>query len=134
MEKLIPCGPYMKILIVDDEVPFLNLLKRYLELWGHECVTAMTGQAAMELLREGGYDLVLLDIFLPDVKGYDLIPSFRRHLPDIDVIAMTGYNTRALESAVRQQDVLFYMIKPFEASQLKEILEHLVKKKAIAAS
>jgi len=124
----------MKILIVDDEIPFLNLLKRYLELWGHECLEAMSGQAAMELLREGGYDLVILDIFLPDGKGYDLIPSIRRCIPAIDVIAMTGYNTRALESAVRQQDVLFYMIKPFEASQLKEILEHLVKKKAMAAS
>jgi DNA-binding NtrC family response regulator len=123
----------MKILIVDDEVPFLNLLKRYLELWGHECASAVSGQTAMEALRDGTYDLVLLDIFLPDVKGYDLIPIIRRHLPNIDVITMTGYNTRELESIVRQQDILFYMIKPFEASQLKEILEHLSKKKIAAA-
>jgi DNA-binding NtrC family response regulator len=123
----------MKILIVDDEVPFLNLLKRYLELWGHECATAVSGQTAMESLRDGTFDLVLLDIFLPDVKGYDLIPIIRRHLPNIDVITMTGYNTRELESIVRQQDILFYMIKPFEASQLKEILEHLSKKKITAA-
>jgi DNA-binding NtrC family response regulator len=123
----------MKILIVDDEVPFLNLLKRYLELWGHECATAVSGQTAMESLRDGTFDLVLLDIFLPDVKGYDLIPIIRRHLPNIDVITMTGYNTRELESIVRQQDILFYMIKPFEASQMKEILEHLSKKKIAAA-
>ncbi len=123
----------MKILIVDDEVPFLNLLKRYLELWGHDCATAVSGQNALELLRDAVYDLVLMDIFLPDVKGYDLIPIIRRHLPNIDVITMTGYNTRELESIVRQQDILFYMIKPFEASQLKEILEHLSKKKVAAA-
>ena len=48
-----------------------------------------------------------MDIFLPDVKGYDLIPIIRRHLPNIDVITMTGYNTRELESIVRQQDILF---------------------------
>ena len=123
----------MKILIVDDEVPFLNLLKRYLELWGYECATAVSGQTAMESLRDGTFDLVLLDIFLPDVKGYDLIPIIRRHLSNIDVITMTGYNTRELESIVRQQDILFYMIKPFEASQLKEILEHLSKRNITAA-
>ena len=123
----------MKILIVDDEVPFLNLLKRYLELWGHECQTAVSGKTAMEVLRDKAFDLVLLDIFLPDVKGYDLISPIRKHLPNIDVITMTGYNTRELESIVRQQDILFYMIKPFEASQLKEILEHLSKKKMAAA-
>ncbi len=123
----------MKILIVDDELPFICLLRRYLELWGHDCVTADSGSTAMEILRGGVFDLVLLDIFLPDVKGYDLIPSIRKHLPNIHIITMTGYNTRELESIVRKQDVLFYMTKPFEAGQLKEILEHLSKKKMAAA-
>lgn len=124
----------MRILIVDDEVPFLNLLKRYLELWGYECTTATSGKAAMEALHDGAFDLVLLDIFLPDIKGYDLITPIRKHLPKVDVITMTGYNTRELESIVRQQDILFYMIKPFEASHLKEILEHLSKKRVTAAA
>ena len=123
----------MKVLVVDDEAPFLDLLKRYLALPEHDCATADSGQKALELLQSETFDLILMDIFLPDIKGYDLIPIIRKQRPDIDVITMTGYNSRELESTVRQQDILFYMIKPFEAGQLKEILEHLSKKKVVAA-
>ncbi len=72
---------------------------------------------------------MLLDIQLPDCKGDELIPQFKEIWPDIGVVTMTDYNSRELELEVRQKGILFYMIKPFSKKVLKEILDHISKKK-----
>jgi len=72
---------------------------------------------------------VLVDIYLPDCMGHELIPRFKEIWPDIGVVVMTGYNSRELELEVRRQGVIYYMIKPFSLEVLREILDHMVIKK-----
>jgi len=56
---------------------------------------------------------MLLDIYLPDCKGHELIPKFKEARPDMGIVTITGYNTRELELEVRQQGILYYMVKPY---------------------
>ncbi len=115
----------MNILIVEDEAPVARLLERMLESWGHECDCAATAAAAVRKFESAVYDLVILDIFLPDAEGHTLIPGFKAAHPDVVIIAMTGFNTRELELNVRKAGVAVYMLKPIETAALKSVIEHM---------
>ena len=117
----------MNILLVDDDYDFANTIKALILRWHHNVELAGTGIDALAALEKKHFDLILIDIFLPDVKGYDMISKIKVIQPDIRIITMTGYNTRELEQSVRQQGVLYYMIKPFQTGDLRAILEHITK-------
>ena len=119
----------MKVLIVDDNAALSSSVSDAIVSWGYRAKSADTGELALKKMESENFDLVLLDIFLPDCKGHELISQFKKKQPGIGVITMTGYNSRDLEKEVRRQGVLFYMIKPFANTHLKKILDHVNKKK-----
>jgi len=119
----------MDILIAEDDFKISYVLAETIKGLKHHVETAGTGKDALKKVREKRFDLVLLDIFLPDCKGHELIPQFKEIWPDIGILAMTGYNSRELELEVRKQKVLYYMIKPFSIKEMKEVLDHISKKK-----
>ncbi len=119
----------MNILVVEDEVSAARAMKQSMEVWDHDVETVHTGQDALEKLREKRFDLMLLDIFLPDCEGHKLIPQFKEVCPEIGIVTITGYNSRELELEVRKKGILFYMIKPFKKKILKDILDHILKKR-----
>lgn len=114
----------MKVLVVDDDPKIAAYLKSLLTRMECEAMVAGTGDEAMQFFEKQPADLVLLDLFLPDCRGDELIPEFRRRWPDVQVITMTGYNSEELERAVRSIGVVYYMIKPFEVENLKLLIEH----------
>ena len=67
----------MRILIVDDEKPILNLIRISLSNAGYWCETAEDGNQALEKIDNGKYDLILLDIMLPEVDGFELLEYIR---------------------------------------------------------
>ncbi len=113
----------MNILVVEADIGEI------IERWGHKVEKAGSGKEALQMFTKNMFDMVLLDIFLPDVKGYELIPQFKRLCPEIGIITMTGYNSRELEMKVREQGILYYMIKPFETKYLKSLLDHISQKR-----
>jgi DNA-binding NtrC family response regulator len=119
----------MKVLIVEDDIALSSSVSDAVASWGYRTACAETGERALKKIEDENFDLVLLDVFLPDCKGHKLISQIKTKQPDIGVITMTGYNSRDLEKEVRKQGVLFYMIKPFADNQLKNILDHVNKKK-----
>ncbi|MCB2185282.1 MAG: response regulator [Deltaproteobacteria bacterium] len=125
----------MHILVVEDEKATADLLLECLQAWGHDAVCAGDGAAAKQMLSRGtGFDLLLLDLFLPDGLGHHMLPAFRALQPELPVVTMTGSNTRELELQVRQQGILYYMSKPFELMELKRLLDHVGRNSALAAS
>jgi DNA-binding response OmpR family regulator len=125
----------MHVLIVDDELEIGNALQELIEQWGHQVILAGNGKQATELFKKhNGFDLVLLDLLLPDVKGYELIPMFRKTSPHVPVITMTGHNSRELEAATRKNGVMYYMQKPIDMRALKTIFDHLARKNYSMAS
>jgi len=119
----------MNILLVEDEVSVSRVIGKEIEALGHSVNTAYTGQDALKKVTKNRFDLILLDIYLPDCRGDELIPKFKEAQPDIGIISMTGYNTKELELEVRKKGILYYMVKPFRIEEMKEILDHISKKR-----
>lgn len=120
----------MDVLIVEDDVFTAKSIFEIIRRKKYSSETVGTGREAVERVRHKKFDLVLLDIFLPDCKGYELIPQFKEQWPGISIVAMTGYNTRELELKVRNQGINYYMIKPFNLEEVTGILDHISKNKA----
>lgn len=73
----------MNILIVDDEKPILNLIRISLSNAGYLCDTAADGNQALEKIDNGKYDLILLDIMLPEVDGFELMENMSLKMLDL---------------------------------------------------
>jgi DNA-binding response OmpR family regulator len=98
------------------------------EKWGHNAVIAGSGEAALKIIRNEIFDLILLDIFLPDTVAYDLIPHIKEQWSGIKIITMTGYSDMEVEKKVRSQGISYYMVKPINLDELKSIIQHMRQK------
>jgi CheY-like chemotaxis protein len=116
---------FVNILIVDDDIFVSCFIEKLFIKWGHSVEIAGSGRDALKKFAQNGFELVLLDIFLPDAKGYDLIPQLKKQCPDTGIVAMTGHNTRELELKIRKKGVLFYMSKPVEIGDLKSVVDYI---------
>lgn len=118
----------MNVLIVEDDVFTAESISEIVRKREYNSETVRTGKEAMERIKQKRFDLAFLDIFLPDCKGYELIPQFREHWPGIGILAMTGHNSRELELKVRSFKINYYMIKPFGIEEVEEVLNHISKR------
>ncbi len=106
----------IKILIVEDEKPISNLIKMNLEDAGYQCVCAYDGMEAADILEEQSFDLVLLDIMLPKVDGYELLEYIRpMEIPVIFLTAKAALDDRVKGLNLGAED---YIVKPFEIVEL----------------
>ena len=106
----------MKILVVDDEKPIANLIRISLSNAGYFCDTAQDGNEALEKIDNGRYDLILLDIMLPEVDGFELMAYIRPlGIPVIFLTAKNAVNDRVKGLRMGAED---YIIKPFEIAEL----------------
>jgi len=105
-----------RILIVEDDSSISDLIRMNLELIGYEIVQAFDGQECLDILKEDKFDLVLLDIMLPKVDGYQIIPVVMEY--DIPVLVLTAKD--ALLDKVRGLNLGAddYITKPFETIEL----------------
>jgi len=111
------------VLVVDDEPSIGKLLKKELSSPGRAMQTAETAHQAREMLRRSLYEVVILDLRLPDADGLDLLVEIRQHLPDIEVIIITGHGN--IDSAVEAMKLgaYDYITKPFNLEELELIVE-----------
>lgn len=103
-----------RILIVEDERPIRNLIMRNLELIGHNCVGVGDGLAASQVMESEQFDLMILDVMLPGLSGFELI-EFANGTPVIFVTAKEGLNDRLKGLSLGADD---YIVKPFEIQEL----------------
>ena len=122
-----------KILIVDDEPPVCSNLQDQLDKHGYLTVSCGTGTEAIAHLTHDKYDLVLLDINLPDMAGYKVMDHINQHDLDTLVILMTGY--ASLESAITalRKGAYDYLRKPLLQAELLKTTENaLVHKRLVS--
>lgn len=103
-----------RILIVEDERPIRNLIQRNLELVGHTCVGVGDGIDALAIIESERFDLMIFDIMLPGVSGFELI-AHASDTPTIFVTAKEGINDRLKGLSLGADD---YIVKPFEIQEL----------------
>src|SRR3954449_6947919 len=119
-----------RILVVDDEPDIRELVRMNLEIEGHDAVLVANGQSALDVLEQGGIDLVLLDVMMPGIDGWEVLRRVKAH-PDASVseVPIIMLTARAddldqvkggIEGAVR------YITKPFSVADLRDqVLEAL---------
>ena len=103
-----------KILIVEDEKAINDLLKLNLEMVGHQCVSAFTGKEAIRTAGEQGFDLMLLDVMLPDMEGFAVMEKVR-DVPTIFLTARGATVDKIRGFGLGADD---YIVKPFEVAEL----------------
>lgn len=115
-----------KILIVEDEKPISNLIDMSLTGAGYTCTCAYDGMQAADLLEENRYDLVLLDIMLPKVDGYELMEYIRPlGIPVIFLTAKTTVVDKVKGLRLGADD---YLAKPFEIIELLARVETVLRR------
>jgi two-component system, chemotaxis family, chemotaxis protein CheY len=107
-----------RILIIDDEPLVRSVLRSILERNGHTVVDASNGRDGLELWCHSPSDLLLIDIFMPDVDGIEVIMQLKRVWPRAKIIAMTGGarksdTTSLVALAARQLGAQHILMKPF---------------------
>jgi len=109
-----------KVLIVDDEPRMCNSLKVLLCDEGYDAQAAYSGKQAIECLSTDCFDLVLLDIVMPDMNGHELMDYINSQNPETLVIVMTGH--ASIDSAVEslRRGAYDYLRKPFDFEQLEK--------------
>ncbi|MBE5946602.1 MAG: response regulator transcription factor [Lachnospiraceae bacterium] len=106
----------IKILTVEDDKPISDLIKLNLTAAGYDCTCAYDGMSAADMLEENSFDLILLDIMLPKVDGYELLEYIKPlKIPVIFLTAKSDINDRVKGLTLGAED---YIIKPFEIVEL----------------
>jgi DNA-binding NtrC family response regulator len=111
-------SPAGTILIIDDEAEIRESLQTLLEMEGYQVETADSAHHGLTCLGERPFDLLLLDLALPDRNGLDLLSELRNHDPQLSVIMITAYGT--VENAVRamQSGAVNFVQKPWDNEKL----------------
>jgi len=108
------------ILVVDDDLDFLDLVSTLLMDEGYEVDTAKSGQEALEKSREKIYSLALIDIKLPDFEGIQLLKRMGDTDPRMRKVIITGYQTLENTGQALNLGADAYLIKPLKAEEILE--------------
>lgn len=108
-----------RILVIDDEEGIRAGCRRALEPEGYIVETAATGQEGLRRFREGNFDLVLIDVVLPDMRGVDLLAPILEKDPDVVCVVITGYATVELAVQAIRSGAYDFLSKPFTADVLR---------------
>lgn len=117
-----------KILIVEDEQAIRDLIKISLEAQGYLCTTAQDGEVAADLIEQENYDLILLDIMLPKVDGYELLEYIRQTVHEVPVIFITAKSQTKDKIKGLKQGADDYITKPFEIDELTARVEAVLRR------
>ncbi|MCK5293207.1 MAG: response regulator [Arcobacteraceae bacterium] len=103
-----------KILILDDEQDILDVVERFLNRKQIvDVVTCANPLVALEMIKAGGYDLLLTDIMMPEMNGVEVLKEVKKSTPDVKVIMMTAYSTIDKILECEKLGASDYVTKPF---------------------
>jgi DNA-binding NtrC family response regulator len=106
------------ILIIDDEQEIRESLEQILGVEGYRLASAATAEEGLKKMDEGVFDLVLLDINLPDRNGLELLKILRRDSPDAGVIMITAYDSSQMAFQASKEGAESYITKPWDNDKL----------------
>jgi DNA-binding NtrC family response regulator len=124
-------GERYRVLIAEDEATYAMTVERYLAERGHEVKVCPTGKATFKALSEAEWDVLLLDLKLPDADGVDILARVRKEHADLQTIIVTGFAN--VESAIRAMRLgaFDYLTKPPNFEELAVRVEHAGEKTSL---
>jgi len=114
----------LRILVAEDEALAAMVIEEVLTDLGHAVTLAADGQAALEVARCGRFDVLITDLAMPRLPGWELIRRLRARQPDLPVVVMTGYLPPSVGTVLFADDSgpLAVLMKPFDISALTAAL------------
>lgn len=121
----------MKILVVEDELELLESVAEGLRMSGYAVDTANNGRTAEEMGLINAYDLVVLDVNLPELDGFSVLERIRRHNKTVNIIMLTART--AVDDRVKGLDLGAndYLIKPFHFAELEARIRSLLRRRQV---
>ncbi|WLR57622.1 response regulator transcription factor [Mesobacillus subterraneus] len=119
------------ILLVDDETRMLDLLALYLTPAGFTCMKKTSGNEAISFLEDNHADLVLLDVMMPEMDGWETCTEIRRHWKDIPVIMLTARSEKPDVVRGLKIGADDYITKPFDEGELIARIEAVLRRHSV---
>ncbi|MFC1563581.1 response regulator [candidate division KSB1 bacterium] len=116
------------ILVVDDELNICNNCEKILSAEGFSVYSVHNGNECLKIINEIKYDIILLDLKLPDFDGIELLKYIRDESPDSLVIIITGYPSPESSEEAMKYGAVDYVVKPFTPDELLESVNFAMKK------
>ncbi|MBW2616580.1 MAG: response regulator [Deltaproteobacteria bacterium] len=113
----------LRILVIDDESVICDACDLVLTEKGHTVDYCKTGKTGLIAIERGTYDVILLDMKLPDIDGMEVLKSVREKMPALCVIVMTGYSSMSNAVQTMKMGAADYLAKPFTDDELIESVE-----------
>jgi DNA-binding NtrC family response regulator len=115
----------MRILVIDDEWVICDACRLVLSEKGHTVSSCITGREGMRALERSVYDLILLDMKLPDIDGTRVLEFIAAQSVDAPVIVMTGYSTMSNAIEAMKLGAADYLSKPFSEDELLATIDQV---------
>lgn len=113
----------MRVLVVDDDAAIREMVRQILKCEGLDVAVASDGASAIEMGRRQTFDLIISDVVMRDVDGFEVLRMFQRELqPDADVVLMTGQATLDAALSAMRAGARDYLVKPFSVQSLIDIV------------
>ncbi len=116
-----------KILVIDDEERIRDACKMVLEDEGYQVAMADNGGLGLKMIEEQHFDVILLDLMMPEISGLEVLPKLRELHPDTAVIVITGYATVEHSIEAMKKGAFDFIPKPFTPEQLRAIVAKSIK-------
>jgi diguanylate cyclase (GGDEF)-like protein len=113
------------LIIIDDDPVFLSMLESGLSMDGYRCETATNASSALDCIRENSFDIMITDISMPGIKGFELAEHAKRLRPDMAVIIMTGFIDEFSYDKAIESGASDFIKKPFTLKELAARIEHV---------
>ncbi len=113
----------LNVLVIDDEEVICDACELVLSEKGHTVTSRNDGRAGLDAIREGNYDILLLDMKLPDFDGMDILKVVRKEKPELCTIIMTGYSSISNAVDAMRKGADNYLAKPFTEDELLQAIE-----------
>lgn len=118
-----------KLLIVDDDHDLLQTLTDAFVMFGFEVTPTGNGRQALEFFKQGGFDLAILDVELPDLNGFEITKEIKKRQPNFPVILITAYSHLYRPKDVLQLNVEAFLKKPLNIQDLVNIVRQILEGK-----
>lgn len=115
-----------KILIVDDQPIITDLLVDILTDMGYSYEVALGGKEGLKIFAKDSFDLVITDLGMPDISGWEVSKSVKKQNPSVPVILITGWGVEPDPHKVKDSGVDFVINKPFQIDQLEGIINQMI--------
>lgn len=115
-----------RILVVDDDHSMRLALAESLESCGYDIAAAENGREALELFRNGKFDLVVTDMKMPGMTGIDVLRVVKELAPDVPVILITAYGTVGTAVEAMKEGAAEFIMKPFSLDDLEAVVKHVL--------